>query len=270
MNMNNEHNTLEQMDVRQLEEQLQLELEKNGSADPERVKSLLRIIDRRKDTRSFSDDVNVQAACDKYRAHQRKQMARKKKHFRIAAAALAVVLMLVIIPQAVQAENLWDVLARWTESVFALFNPSGAENEVPEVVFRTDNPGLQQVYDAVTQMGVEDPVVPMWVPEGYTLEECSTTNMQLETYVHARLKSADSELVFDVKIYTGESAPEYYKDETTVEKWEHNGVDHYIMKNKDNVVVVWTRDNIECFLSVDCQEDVLYEMLRSIYITEEN
>ena len=44
-------------------------------------------------------------------------------------------------------------------------------NEQPEYVFETDHPGLQQIYDAVVEMGVTEPVVPMWVPEGYDLVE---------------------------------------------------------------------------------------------------
>jgi len=31
---------------------------------------------------------------------------------------------------------------------------------------------------------------------------------------------------------------------------------------------VWVRDNLECSLTVDCQEDTLFEMLRSIYKME--
>jgi len=260
---------LAQMDIRQLEKLLQRELEKDSEADPETVRMLLRTIDEREEAYSFVDDVNVQAACDKYRAHQSEQKVRKQKNLRVAAAALAAAILLVIIPQTVLAENLWDIFARWTESIFALFNPSGSEIEEPEYVFQTDNPGLQQIYDAVTELGVTEPVVPMWVPDGYVIEECTTTSTPLETYMHARMECADSELVFDVKIYTGGSAPEYYKDETDVEKWEYDDVIHYILRNKDNIVVVWPRNNIECFLSVDCQEDVLYEILKSIYLTED-
>lgn len=260
--MNNDHNTLEQMDIRLLEVQLRQELEKDQKADPERVKSLLQAIDRRKDEYSFTDDVNVQAACDKYRTRQKQRQERKQRRLSIVAAALAAMLVLVILPQAVQAESIWDMLARWTESVFAFFTP---EETPPEYVFQTEDPGLRQIYDAVTQLGVTEPVVPMWIPEGYTLTECTTYRTPVETYVHARLVNGDSELVFDVKCHTGTSALEYYKDGSLVEEWEYNGVVHYILQNEDDLVAVWTRENVECFLSVDCQEDVLYEMLKSIY-----
>lgn len=260
---------LEQMNIRQLEKLLQRELEKDSKANPETVRMLLRTIDKREQECSFVDDVNVQAACDKYRAHQSKQKTRKQKNLRVAAAALAATILLVIIPQTVQAENLWDVLARWTESVFALFNPSGSEIEEPEYVFQTDNPDLQQIYDAVTELGVTEPVVPMWVPEGYKLTECETYQMPAESYVHARLAHGESELIFDIKCYACASAPEYYKDESEVEEWEYNDVVHYIMQNKDYLVTVWGRENLECILSVACQEDVLYEILKSIYLTED-
>ena len=260
---------LAQMDIIQLEKLLQRELEKDSNADPETVKMLLRTIDEREEAYSFVDDVNVQAACDKYRAHQNEQKVHKQKNLRVAAAALAAAILLVIIPQTVRAENLWDIFARWTESIFALFNPSGSVIEEPEYVFQTDNPGLQQIYDAVTELGVTEPVVPMWVPDGYELTECETYHMPAESYVNSRLAYGESKLIFNIVYYAGCSVPEYHKDESEVEEWEYNGVIHYIMRNKDYLVAVWLRENVECALSVDCQEDVLYEILKSIYLTED-
>ena len=49
---------------------------------------------------------------------------------------------------------------------------------------------------------------------------------------------------------------------------EAAGIDHFIVKNTDAWVVVWTKDNIECSISVDCQEDELDRILRSIYTKE--
>lgn len=266
MNMNNEHNILGQKDLRELEELLRQELEKDQKADPERVKSILQAIDGKKDAYTFTDDVNVQAACEKYRA-QHGQQAQKRWRLRIASAALAAMLVLVILPQAVRAENVWERFVRWTESVFSFF----AKKEVsPEYVFQTDDPALQQIYEAVTELGVRSPVVPTWIPESYSLIECTTYRMPAENYVHARLCNGNDELVFDYKCYTEIPALEYYKDENQVGKWEYDGIIHYVLKNNDDLVAVWTRENVECLLSVDCQEDVLYEMLESIYTMEDS
>ena len=38
-----------------------------------------------------------------------------------------------------------------------------------------------------------------------------------------------------------------------------------ILRNKGIWVVAWEKDNIECSIFVDCQENVLYEILDSIY-----
>ena len=58
--------------------------------------------------------------------------------------------------------------------MFAFFSPDEPTQAIEEYEFRTEHPGLQEVYDAVAGLGVTEPVVPMWIPEGYTLFMCRT------------------------------------------------------------------------------------------------
>ena len=51
--------------------------------------------------------------------------------------------------------------------------------------------------------------------------------------------------------------------------YEKNGMNFYITQNNDSWVAVWTKENIECFLTLDCQEDTLRRILGSIYVTED-
>ena len=48
-----------------------------------------------------------------------------------------------------------------------------------------------------------------------------------------------------------------------------NGVIHNLFRNEELWTVVWTRDNVECSVFIDCQEDALRRVLESIYVMEE-
>ena len=76
-------------------------------------------------------------------------------------------------------------------------------------------------------------------------------------------------LLYKVDLYKEDVSHEYHKDETPAAKYDRGGVRHTIFQNNGRWVVLWFRDKIECSFTVDCPEDTLYEILRSIYITED-
>ena len=90
-----------------------------------------------------------------------------QKRFAMAAAVLCLVLL--VFPIASGTPFIQKLVAKWNEDFFWIETP-GTPVELPEdYAFQTDNPGLQQLYDAVTELGITAPVVPMWLPEGFDL-----------------------------------------------------------------------------------------------------
>ena len=134
--------------------------------------------------------------------------------------------------------------------------------------FETNNPGLQQVYDAVMELGVTYPVVPMWLPENSSISALDIAKTPMLKGVKAIFISGDSEIIYKLDVYNGEPAHQYYKDDTYYEQYEQNGVVYYIAQNNDWWTVVWTKENIECHLTLACQEETLRRILRSIHVTE--
>lgn len=260
---------LERYDVQMLEEMLRQELE-NADPDGGKVRAILHILKIRDGEGSPEYGPETAAAWEAYRDQIPENRPRVKASwfYRAVAAAAAVCLILLAIPQNVAAESFFERLMRWTDSIFELFSP-GEENDAPEYEFRTEHPGLQQVYDAVTGLGITDPVVPMWIPDEYELVECKITDNPSRKGVVASFGSVSVNMVFKVETYSQTASNEYYKDRTSVEAVEMSGVTHNVMRNDDSWVVVWVRENIECFIRIDCREDVLREILRSIYVMEE-
>lgn len=264
---------LEQMETQQLDEMLLEELRKE-SPNGELIRLIGSVLKERDRDMIPEIDANIQQAWERY---QRKSQPvhKKPKHMNtwlLKAASLILVLLALftLLPQEAKAMSFFERFVEWTESVFSLISPSEAKNREAEYVFQTDNPGLQEVYDRVTELGVTVPVVPMWLPEGYELVECILTETPAKKYITATFSNGQIKTVYQLCIYSNNVTCEYYKDKSENSMVEKNGILHAIIDNKDFTVVVWTVENIECSISIDCQEDSLNRILESIYAVEEN
>ena len=176
-------------------------------------------------------------------------------------------MLLFTIPQAANAETFWELLTRWTDSIFEFFTPGGSDDKQPEYVFKTYNPGLQDMYDAVADLGIAEPVVPMWVPQEYALEELFVFEEPSESSISAKMKNNENKIIISIAVQSVHSPLNHMKDTQNVEVFERDGIKHYIMTNNDQVTVTWSIRNIECSVVTDCQEDI-YKILNSIYTAE--
>ena len=268
---------LEQMTTEQLRDMLDKELH-TEPVNGDSIRMIRSILQDRNRNITVEMTPNLERAWEKYQRDTEEiwKASRRSRRIRgwamrVAAAAAVLVLLLVpMVPQQAGAESLWEALVRWTTEIVEFFGPRDNDHRIVTYEFKTDNPGLQQVYDAVVELGVTDPVVPMWLPEGYELSELEIVQHPASTKVHSRFENGDSAVVYNVDFYSSDVARKYQKDEHVIDRYEYGGVTHQLLQNYDLTTVVWLRENIECSLLVDCQEDTLYRVLKSIYITEDN
>lgn len=266
---------LEQMSDQQLNALLHQALQKEP-VDGEFVRLVLQVLeDREPDNEPEIDETcntawkNFKIHCEEDRTCMAAEKPAKNRSWVLKAATVAAILaMLVFVAPAVSgAGNVVEMFGHWTSSIFDFFNPDAVQ---PAYVFKTEHQGLQQVYDAVTELGITQPVVPMWIPEEYELVEIKNINTPTKVKVYAILAKDESIIVITVEL-CGTNAPHKYETEdaqtTEVEIGE---ITHYIERNDGAYVAVWFRDNLECSLTADCQEDTLLEVLKSIYKMEAN
>lgn len=274
-NMTSLQEMLEQLPTKQLDEMLHAELKKKP-IDENAVRLIMRILEEREKDLPVEITPGIEEAWEQYqqdiaqidRKAERPRRVRARLLRAASMAAVFLVLLMAVIPQQAGAESIWEKLTRWSDSIFEFFSPGDKEIQ-EEYEFQTDNPGLQQVYDAVVELGVTEPVVPMWLPEGYELTDCNVETMPNKTYIHCRFSDGDNMAVFRVNILKETATGQYQKDKEKVRQVELHGTLYNIMKNNERWVVAWIRENIECFLTIDCQEDALNKMLKSIYVMEE-
>jgi len=264
---------LEQMTTEQLRDMLDKELH-TEPVNGDSIRLIRSILQDRNRNITVEMTPNLERAWEKYQRDTEEIWKASRRSRRIrgwamrtaAAAAVLFLLLVPIVPQEVGAESLWEALVRWTTEIVEFFGPKDNEHRLLEYDFQTDNPGLQQVYDAVAELGVTDPVVPMWLPDGYELTELEIVELPSKTRVHSRFLNNDIPIVFFVDIYNADVSRMFQRDDTSASKYECGGVKHFIMNNNNNTSVVWEQKKIECFISADIQEDTLFEILKSIYI----
>lgn len=245
---------LHALDLPQLETLLQEELAKDPP-DDDRVLELLRALEERK----YPEDEPAQ---------RRRSLARRLIPI---AASLVIVLgvLFFTVPTKANAGPFFVLLTRWRSEFFELLSPESKNNMPLEYEFKTDHPGLQKVYDEAVKLGIEGPAVPMWLPEGNDLSECKIINTRAYNGIASRFEGISGQIVININLIDQTKNYGFYRENTNYTEYVINSVTHYIMRNTDTWTVVWTRDNIECSVMMDCQEDTLYRILESIYIMED-
>lgn len=270
-NMDSRRSKLEQLSTEELDRMLQAEMEKE-TAEPEEVKRILNVLKEREKDVPVLIGEKEEALCQRYidrvSDEERKPIKSRGAVIRAACIAVALLLVLAAVSSSASADSFWERVARWTDSVFGFFGADDpTDGETYE--FQTEHPGLQQVYDAVAALGITDPVVPMWIPEGYELIVCKKVDTEKKSTVMAAFQNGDKVISFNVDIYSEDVTNQYQKDDTETKVFEHHGTKYHIVKNNTMWVAVWTMRNIECSISAACQEDELYKIIFSIYDKEE-
>lgn len=261
---------LEQISSERLRTLLHTETEK-AVPDDDLVLTILYILEDREPDELVPASDREKAAWKLYR--KRVKARRKRPVFSGKSLANAAVLLLVVgllmavVPQEAEADNWWDRIAHWTDDFFGFFREDEEETfRLEDYKFQTDNPGLQQVYDAVVEMGVNDPVVPMWLPEGYELIEIEKDNIiPGKKSIIAYFTTSKKTMVYQLHILSPEWNEQYPKDNIGIQSYEIQNITHSIAKNNNIWVIAWTKENIECSIFVDCQEGEIYEIIDSIY-----
>lgn len=189
-----------------------------------------------------------------------------RKHRRwltaVAAAVIALIL-LAVVPQSVGAESIFEIIGRWTRNIFCFYY--GVEDQTRNgFVFKSDHEGLQQIYDAIIEQGIPEPVVPTWIPEDYELAELKIVSNTIVPKTCALLVKDDKYIQIAIEIHSVEEANEYPKDDANLEEYEHEEICYYIVSNDDTYKAMWKNGKVECSVVTNETNDVLIKILNSI------
>lgn len=260
----------QQMSTEELDQILQAELEKEHPNQEVVLPILHELEDREKDVpvENTPEVLEILEKLNKHNTSSKQSIHKRKWVAGIAAAAAVVCIVIISVTPTARAESLFDMLYRWTSSVFEFFTPEqDASNPPVEIVFETDNPGLQQLHDKVTELGVTEPAVPMWLSEGFVLSELQEMPMADGIKVYSNFKNGGNEISITYRISMDISAKVEMK-ETGVEVFESGGIDHFIMENDDSLSATWVVEGVECVINANVSKEDIYSIIKSIYRSE--
>ena len=247
---------------------LQAELEKK-CPNEEVVLPILQILEDREKDYPVEETPEILTMLGKLSEHKSPSKQSKNKRgwvAGIAAVAAAACIVVMALPRTVGAESIFDVLFRWTSEIFEFITPEKAKANPPvEYLFETDNTGLQQLYNKVTELGVTEAVVPMWLPEGFELVNLKVTPLLDDGHkVIACFEGNEKGISVTYRISHNVNT-KFEKEETAINVFEAEGKRHIVMDNGENLSITWNADGVECLIITDISSDSAYEIIKSVY-----
>lgn len=237
------------------------------------VRTLMAELRSRGPDPAYVDDAAVDQVCAEFKENSQKVQHHRKCWYqswmlKVAAIVLVLGILFFALPGAAQADDIHEVLSWWSDSTFQLFRP-GERPNTHEYVYQTDHPGLRQVYDAVTELGITDPIVPTWVPKGFELLELESFCMAENHSIYAHLGNNGKSLLITITTRNTKMALQHEKDKSSVTIWDFDGCEHYVISNNSEQIVTWVANGVECMITSDCSEEDIYRIVKSIYTMED-
>lgn len=256
-----------QMPTEKLDQILQAELRKEHPNE-EVVLPILQTLEERERgslAENLPEDLTKLHTLSEHNTSSKQSILRRRWISGIAAVAAVACVIVMAFPRTVGAESFWDVLFRWTSTIFE-FVDLDQDTTYPnnQSTFATDYPGLQQLYDKVSELGVTEPVVPTWLPDGFVLSELKGFSMSDGDKLYGRFHNGRNNISITYRI-SSDIATKFEKEDTSVEVYDYGDVRHFILENDENISVTWSVDGVECSILTDMPKDDLYNVIKSIY-----
>lgn len=264
---------LEQLPTEQLDKMLHLELQKEPP-DPDAVRLIMHILEDREKDLPVEVTPEQEAAWERYRQRIAESNLSPKKRLRprwcrwSAMAASVVLVLFLLIPLSADAEGFLGVLSQWKRD-FLEFVVPGEVRKDSFREYKTEHPGLQQMYAEVVEFGIENPALPEWFPDEYIMAGSDIVKTSTSDRITILLSDQSRYAVCELKKYNTEIFRTFARDGENRKIFEKNGIIVEVTSNNERWVAVWTKDNTEYSFTVDCQEDTLQRILESIYVMEE-
>ena len=189
-----------------------------------------------------------------------------RPHRFIKAVVVAAVIMALFLGTTIVANasglDLWGIITRWTEDVFGIRGESSQSSSIHHKEFDA----YEHLRLSLADHGVHQPVVPSYLPEGYTFQETSMGSTFEGTFIRCVMSNGNNKIILRYVITNTEQPTRYYtKDDVVPEIYCINSIEHHIMTNEQEYIISWTNENIVCDISGVLNYDDVILMIDSIY-----
>lgn len=190
---------------------------------------------------------------------------RKKPWVRtlVAVAAILVVCFVTVLPPALGYENVFVMVGEWNDAFFRFAASSQDDGSADDPAEET----YASLQEALDSNGVTVPIAPQIPSEFNTvmvevIRYPESGRIDYNAYYQV---GQDNMSIYIVQQGEPIGKRAYEKDETLVEIYSVNGIDHYIYENNGRVSITWYTDVFECSLRADITVEEAKSMVDSIY-----
>lgn len=176
-----------------------------------------------------------------------------------AVAAVLVIILLGSVTAKAFGCDIWEAVVQWTQETFHFGN--AREIDGPDTDGDLEFSSLQ---DALAYAGIEEKLVPTWMPEGYKLVRITVDLTPIQDIYNALYQNGENELVITVRNHL-RSTPQYVEQsDNLMEVYKVAGVEYYLFLNHERVRVAWLYGSYECSISGELTIEELKLMIDSI------
>ena len=158
--------------------------------------------------------------------------------------------------------NLFGMMATWTKDIFH-FSGSTETSEYTEPD-QVDPLQYNSLQEALIEFGINQKLVPTWIPDGYILAEVEVFRNPAEKSFYAEYLKNEDYLQISIRQRMGSDPEQVEKNEDFIEAYIANGVAYYIVQNNRRIQVTWVVGDFEGTIAGDITVEEAKLMINSI------
>ena len=271
------------MSTEELQEILRLDAQKpvGEESDTDEIFEIMEVLARRHKNENSGNLKTVEQAYESFKQNympiddlQDKPKEEQKKTIRfythmprwLRSVAVLVLVIGVFCVVAISAKasgfNLFGMMATWTKDIFH-FSGSAETSEYTEPD-QVDPAQFVSLQEALEMHGIEQKIVPSWVPGGYTLTEVEVIDSPMEISFYAEYMKNKEYIQISIRQRMGSDPEQVEKNEDFIEAYIANGITYFLFQNLDRTHAIWIVDDFEGLIAGDLTIDDIKMMIDSI------
>ena len=257
------------MTTEELEEILRLDAEmpEGQESDINKILYIMEVLAERKTNNSHAGNTTLKA----YESFKQNYMPktdnntipvksnrRRRRWLRSLTAAAAVLAILIVGSATAKAFgfNIWKNVVQWTQDAF-YFSDSVDPN-------LNSNIAYSSLEEALKEDGIDTPLAPTWLPEGYELVDITIDITPQRKTFYAIYTHGEEPLIITVQNHLDKFPVYIEQSDGLIEEYKALDNVYYVFRNVNLLKATWIIDSYECSISGNITIDELKMMIDSI------
>lgn len=178
--------------------------------------------------------------------------------FGILVAAIVSLLFAVSAVASAMGFNIWRANVTWGKDNMGVSSTSGDAREIKGDPY-------SEMRVALEQEGIFDPIIPSYLPNGYSLSDLSYFDTYEGHLYRGVFQSGEETIRLTVVVHPTNINSYYPKDDSEPEIYTASGVEHYLTTNEGEYRAIWSYGDVVCELyGLESKEELL-KIIDSVY-----